>query len=87
MTKKIINVKVNLSEAEVVSKKGKLSYASRVDVVPHKTGIPEEWLNTYIEMIESCINEHPTINQNTISQGEFLDTIRRYYIDGIIMRT
>ena len=66
-------------------KEGKLSYASRVDETPHKTGIPEEWLNTLkIEMIESCINEHPTIIQDSISEDEFLDTIRRYYLDGII---
>jgi hypothetical protein len=67
-------------------KEGKLSYASRVEPIPHKTGIQKEWIDNAlnIEMIEQCINEHPTIIQNTISKDEFLDTIRRYYLDGII---
>ena len=67
-------------------KEGKLSYASNVDAIPYKTGIPKEWIDKVIniEMIEQCINEHPTIIQNTISKDEFLDTIRRYYLDGII---
>lgn len=67
-------------------KEGKLSYASNVDAIPYKTGIPKEWIDKAlnIEMIEPCINEHSTIIQNTISKDEFLDTIRRYYLDGII---
>ena len=67
-------------------KEGKLSYASNVDAIPRMTGIPKEWIDKAlnIEMIEPCINEHPTIIQNTISKDEFLDTIRRYYLDGII---
>lgn len=65
---------------------GKMSYASHPDIVPHKTGVPKEWLDKAlnIEMIEQCINEHHTIIQNTISEDEFLNTIRLYYLDGII---
>lgn len=68
-------------------KEGKLSYASRVEPIPHKTGIPKEWIDKAlnIEMIEPCINGHPTIVQKTISEDEFIDTIRRYYLDGIIL--
>lgn len=64
----------------------KMSYASHPDIVPHKTGIPKEWIDKAlnIEMIEQYINEYPSIVQNTISKDEFLDTIRRYYLDGII---
>jgi hypothetical protein len=53
-------------------KEGKLSYASRVEPIPHKTGIQKEWIDNAlnIEMIEQCINEHPTIIQNTISKEE-----------------
>ena len=62
------------------------SYASRIEPIPHKTGIPKAWIDKAlnIEMIEPCNNEHPTIIQDSISKDEFLDTIRRYYLDGII---
>lgn len=53
-------------------KEGKLSYASNEDAIPRKTGIPKEWIDKAlnIEMIDPCINEHPTIIQNTISREE-----------------
>ena len=71
-------------------KEGKLSYASRVEPIPHKTGIPKEWLDkaTNIEIVHSddtLDSDNPkTLHLGTISKDEFLDTIRRYYLDGII---
>lgn len=68
----------------------KMSYASNTDIVPYKTGVPKEWLNNAIniEIVHSddtLDSDNPkTLHLGTISEDEFIDTIRRYYLDGKI---